>query len=91
MVSHRWPHHNPLQYLRVHIKKPALEFIVRAIRICHIAYVNKHIKIAVCRVDNGFCQGCYNKITVNDTARLMGKSAVIRCGSCQRILYLGER
>ena len=47
--------------------------------------------LAVCRVDNGFCQGCYNKITVNDPARLMGKSAVIRCGSCQRILYLGER
>ena len=44
--------------------------------------------LAVCPVDDGYCQGCYNKITMNDTARLMGKSAVVRCGSCQRILYL---
>lgn len=43
---------------------------------------------AVCPVENSFCQGCYNKITMNDTARLLGLSAVVRCGSCQRILYL---
>lgn len=44
----------------------------------------------VCAVENGYCQGCYNKITMNDTARLLGKSAVVKCGSCQRILYLGK-
>ena len=46
--------------------------------------------IAVCPVDNSYCQGCYNKITMNDTARLLGKSAPVRCGSCQRILYMGK-
>jgi len=46
--------------------------------------------IAVCPVDNGYCQGCYNKITMNDTARLLGKSSVVKCGSCQRILYMGK-
>jgi len=46
--------------------------------------------IAVCAVADGYCQGCYNKITMNDTARLMGKSSVVKCGSCQRILYLGK-
>ncbi len=45
---------------------------------------------AVSPVENSFCQGCYNKITMNDTARLLGLSAVVRCGSCQRILYLSK-
>ncbi|MBL9078017.1 MAG: hypothetical protein JNL08_10970 [Planctomycetes bacterium] len=44
--------------------------------------------VAVCGVVDGYCQGCYNKITVNDTARLLGKATVVRCGSCQRILFL---
>jgi hypothetical protein len=44
--------------------------------------------IGVCAVENGYCQGCYNKITINDTARLLGKSSVVKCGSCQRILYM---
>jgi predicted nucleic acid-binding Zn-ribbon protein len=43
---------------------------------------------AVSPVDNNYCQGCYNKITLNDTARLMGGSSVVRCNSCERILYL---
>ncbi len=46
--------------------------------------------IAVCAVQDSYCQGCYNKITMNDTARLMGLSSVVRCGSCQRILYLAR-
>jgi predicted nucleic acid-binding Zn-ribbon protein len=46
--------------------------------------------IAVCSVDNSYCQGCYNKITMNDTARLLGKASVVKCGSCQRILYLNK-
>ncbi|MBL8730678.1 MAG: hypothetical protein JNM25_19830 [Planctomycetes bacterium] len=46
--------------------------------------------IGVCPVENGYCQGCYNKITMNDTARLLGKSTVVKCGSCQRILYMGK-
>ena len=44
--------------------------------------------IGVCAVENGYCQGCYNKITMNDTARLLGKATVVKCGSCQRILYI---
>ncbi len=44
--------------------------------------------VAVCPVEGGYCQGCYNKITMNDTARLLGKSSVVKCGSCQRILFL---
>jgi predicted nucleic acid-binding Zn-ribbon protein len=45
---------------------------------------------AVSPVENSFCQGCSSKITLNDTARLMGMSVVVRCGSCQRILYLNK-
>lgn len=45
-------------------------------------------RLAVAAVEGGYCQGCYNKITTNDTARLMGGSTVVQCGSCQRILYL---
>ncbi|MFY9343649.1 MAG: hypothetical protein WAT39_14225 [Planctomycetota bacterium] len=45
-------------------------------------------RMAVSPVENSYCQGCYNKITMNDTAKLMGLSVVVRCGSCQRILYL---
>jgi predicted nucleic acid-binding Zn-ribbon protein len=45
-------------------------------------------RLAVSLVTDSYCQGCYNKITLNDTAKLMGASAVVRCGSCQRILYL---
>ncbi|MBL8736526.1 MAG: hypothetical protein JNL12_08885 [Planctomycetes bacterium] len=48
-------------------------------------------RLAVCEVqgpaDRAFCQGCYNKITVNDSARVRGGSSVVRCGSCQRLLY----
>ena len=47
--------------------------------------------IGVCAVEKHYCQGCYNKITMNDTARLLGKSSVVRCGSCQRILYMGSQ
>jgi predicted nucleic acid-binding Zn-ribbon protein len=46
--------------------------------------------LAVAAVQDSYCQGCYNKITMNDTARLMGQSAVVRCGSCQRILHLAR-
>ena len=46
--------------------------------------------MAVCSVESSYCQGCYNKITMNDTAKLMGGTSVVRCGSCQRILYLSR-
>ncbi len=46
--------------------------------------------MAVAPVEDAYCQGCYNKITMNDVARLMGASAVVRCGSCQRILYMAN-
>ena len=42
---------------------------------------------AVAAVDGGYCQGCYNKVTPNDAARVMGSQTIVRCGSCQRILY----
>ena len=45
-------------------------------------------QMGVCAVENGYCQGCYNKITMNDTAKLLGQSTVVKCGSCQRILFL---
>jgi len=44
--------------------------------------------LAVCHVEGAFCQGCYNKVTTNDTAKLMGASTIVTCNSCQRILYL---
>ena len=44
---------------------------------------------AVTAVEASFCQGCYNKVTPNDYARVMGSQAIVRCGSCQRILYHG--
>lgn len=44
--------------------------------------------LAVCAVEGGFCQGCYNKVTTNDIARLMGGATIVQCGSCQRLLYL---
>lgn len=44
--------------------------------------------LAVAACEDGYCQGCYNKITINDLGRLMGASAVVRCGSCQRILFM---
>lgn len=47
--------------------------------------------LAICAVDKGYCQGCFNKITTNDMARLMGGSAVVSCGSCQRVLFLPEQ
>ncbi len=46
--------------------------------------------MAVSPVEDSYCQGCYNKITMNDVAKLMGASAVVRCGSCQRILYMAN-
>ena len=47
-------------------------------------------RIAVCAVQDSYCQGCYNKVTINDKARVLGGSVVVRCGSCQRILYHGR-
>lgn len=44
---------------------------------------------AVAPIDGGYCQGCYNKVTPNDAARAMGSQSIVRCGSCQRILYHG--
>ena len=47
-------------------------------------------RIAVAPVELQVCQGCYNRITVNDIARLRGGSSVVECGSCNRILYLRD-
>lgn len=47
-------------------------------------------RMAVCPVEGGHCQGCYNKITTNQTAKLMGSSVIVQCESCQRILYLNR-
>ncbi|MFT4840062.1 MAG: putative nucleic acid-binding Zn-ribbon protein [Planctomycetota bacterium] len=45
--------------------------------------------LAVAPVSDSYCRGCYNKVTPNDAARVMGSQSIIRCGSCQRILYQG--
>ena len=42
---------------------------------------------AVTAVEDIFCQGCYNKVTPNDYARVLGSQTIVRCGSCQRILF----
>ncbi len=47
--------------------------------------------LAVCAVEGNICQGCYTLVLVNDIAKLMGKSTVVQCGSCQRLLYLAGR
>lgn len=41
----------------------------------------------VCAVENQVCTGCYTSVTTNDLANLMGRSMIVTCGSCQRILY----
>ena len=43
---------------------------------------------AVCAAEDQYCQGCYTQFTMNDLARLQSGKTVIRCSSCQRILYL---
>ncbi len=47
-------------------------------------------RMAVAGVEGQVCQGCYNRITVNDVARLRGGATVVECGSCNRILYLHD-
>jgi predicted nucleic acid-binding Zn-ribbon protein len=47
-------------------------------------------RIAVAPVELQVCQGCYNRVTVNDIARLRGGSSVVECGSCNRILYIRD-
>lgn len=46
--------------------------------------------VPVAAVEGQVCQGCYTQITRNDLAKLMGKSTIVTCGSCHRILYLAE-
>jgi predicted nucleic acid-binding Zn-ribbon protein len=46
--------------------------------------------LAICSAENQYCQGCYTQFTVNDLAKLQGGKVIIRCSSCQRILYLAE-
>ncbi len=46
--------------------------------------------VAVAPVQDTYCQGCYNKVTMNDVSKLMGGSTVVRCGSCQRILHMAR-
>jgi predicted nucleic acid-binding Zn-ribbon protein len=47
-------------------------------------------RLSVCAVEGQVCQGCYNRITVNDVARLRGGTSIVECGSCNRILYLRD-
>ena len=46
--------------------------------------------LAICAAEAKYCQGCYTQFTVNDLARLQGGKAIVRCSSCQRILYLPD-
>jgi hypothetical protein len=43
---------------------------------------------AVVGVDSRVCQGCYTEVTRNDEAQLIGRSIIVQCKSCARILYL---
>lgn len=47
-------------------------------------------RLAVCAVEAQVCQGCYNRITMNDVARLRGGASIVDCGSCNRILFLRD-
>jgi predicted nucleic acid-binding Zn-ribbon protein len=47
-------------------------------------------RLSVCAVEGQVCQGCYNRITMNDIARLRGGASIVECGSCNRILYLRD-
>ena len=47
-------------------------------------------RLSVCAVESQTCQGCYNRITMNDIARLRGGTSIVDCGSCNRILYLRD-
>ncbi len=46
--------------------------------------------LAICAAESQYCQGCFTQFTVNDLARLQGGRAIVRCSTCQRILYLAE-
>jgi len=46
--------------------------------------------LAICAAEAQYCQGCYTQFTVNDLARLQSGKVLVRCSSCQRILYLAE-
>ena len=46
--------------------------------------------LAIVAAEAQYCQGCYTQFTVNDLARLQGGKSIVRCSSCQRILYLPE-
>ena len=50
--------------------------------------VREHL--AICQAESQYCQGCFTQFTMNDLARLQGGKTVVRCSSCQRILYLAE-
>ena len=45
---------------------------------------------AVVAARNFSCTGCYMTLTQNSINYLMGDSALVRCHSCGRILYLEE-
>ena len=43
--------------------------------------------VALSKVVNRICQGCYTSITVQEETKLMG-GALLACGNCQRLMYL---
>ncbi len=47
-------------------------------------------RLSVVAVEGQVCQGCYNRITMNDIARLRGGASIVECGSCTRILCLRD-
>jgi predicted nucleic acid-binding Zn-ribbon protein len=47
-------------------------------------------RVAVAAVEGQTCQGCFNRITMNDIARLRGGATLVECGSCNRILFLRD-
>ena len=43
---------------------------------------------AVSRVERGMCQGCRLSLPSTEVRRARGSSSPVRCGSCQRILFV---
>lgn len=56
----------------------------------YTALFRSRSRLAVCAVEGQVCQGCYNRVTMNDIARLRGGSSIVDCGSCNRILFLRD-
>jgi predicted nucleic acid-binding Zn-ribbon protein len=49
----------------------------------------RHRDIALARIENSVCQGCFMSVTSQKINEIMIGRELIQCGNCLRILYLG--